>query len=119
MNKKSIKIEGIYNDPARHLDFNIFCNILIDFDDLDIIKMNVKICQIDEDNLVNFDESTFITSDEIIKNTLNIINNLKNNDDLQGEIDTYLQNLINFLFQYIYNEWYITGNITFEIIRLI
>lgn len=119
MNENLIKIEGIYNNPARLEKFNIFCNILLKFNDLNNIKIIVRICQVDEDNLVNFDENTFVTkNDEIIKNTLNIINNLQNNS-LEGEIDTYLQNLINFLFQYIYNEYYIEGNVTFDIIKLV
>ena len=119
MEKNLIKIEGIYNDPARHENFNIFCNILIDFHDFNNIRINVKICQVEEDNLVNFDENNFhMNNDEIIKDTLNIINNLKNNA-LEGEYDHYLQNLINFLFHYIYNEYYIEGCLNFNIIKLI
>ena len=113
-----IKIEGIYNAPARFEKFNIFCNILINFNDFNNIKISVKTRQVDKDDLVYFDENNFImNNDEIIKNTLNIITNLKNNG-LEGEIDAYLQNLTNFLFQYIYNEYYMRGSLIFNIFKL-
>ena len=42
-----------------------------------------------------------------------------NEDNFQGIYDYYLKNLILFIFQYIYNEIYIKGNLTFTNISLI
>ena len=118
MSKNLIKINGVYNNLAGGEEHNIFCTMLVDFSDFNNILINIKNCQV-ENNLINFDEKYYnLKNDEIINNTLNIINNLKNNA-LEGEINIYLQNLINFLFQYIYNEYYIEGNFTFDIITLI
>lgn len=121
MNKNLIKIEGIYMPLEDGEKFNIFCTMEIN---IKSALINIKNCVINQENnnlqnLINFDEKNYILkNDEIINNTLNIINILKNNA-CEGEIDIYLQNLINFLFQYIYNEYYIEGNYTFSDIKLI
>ena len=124
MDKNLIKIEGIYNNLKSGEEFNIFCTMLVDFNDFNNILINIKNCEINQEdnnneNLIKFNEENFnIEHDLIIINTLNNIKILLNNN-FEGEINIYLQNLIKFLFQYIYNEYYIEGNMTFETIKVI
>ena len=125
MDKNLIKIEGIYNNLTSGEKFNIFCTMEIN---IKRALINIKNCEINQEidpinnnNLINFDEKNYnLKNDEIINNTLNIINNLKNNEDnLEGYNETYLNYLAQFIFQYIYNEYYLEGNFTFETIKLI
>lgn len=118
MDKNLIKIEGIYNNLKSGEEFNIFCTMSINIDEY---LINIKNCEINEctKNLINFNEKNYkLNNDLIINNILNTIKILLNND-FEGEIEFYIEDLIKFLFQYIYNEYYIEGNFTFEAIKLI
>lgn len=137
MNKNLIKIEGIYMPLEDGEKFNIFCTTEINFNTCEI---NIKICEInqeDENNQVGFDSFNYFYNNlinfnspkikerfkkynNIIENTLKIINNILEDPDFyEGEISIYLQYLTNFIFQFIYNEIYATGNFTFSNIKLI
>ena len=121
MNENLIKIEGIYNNLTSGEKFNIFCTMVID---LENYQVNIKNCEVDQNdnkNLLNFDEQDYkLINGTIAYNTLNIIKNLKNNENnFQGCYDYELKNLAQFLFQFIYNEIYVCGNLTFANITLI
>ena len=128
MDKNLIKIEGIYNNLTSGEKFNIFCTMTID---LNKNLINIKNCEVDQNdnkNLINFDEENYYLFqdikfkyyDDIIYNNLNLIYNLiYNKDNFQGIYDYYLKNLILFIFQFIYNEIYICGNLTFTNIYLV
>ena len=121
MDKNLIKIEGIYNNLTYGEKFNIFCTMVID---LENYQVNIKNCEVDQNdnkNLLNFDEQDYkLINGTIAYNTLNIIKNLKNNENnFQGCYDYELKNLAQFLFQFIYNEIYVCGNLTFANITLI
>ena len=119
MDKNLIKIEGIYNNLTQGEEFNIFCTMEINIKDA---LINIKSCEINQYNKTNsikFDEIKYkLKNDNNINNTLNIINDLINNEP-QGETRIYLDYLAKFIFQYIFNEYYVWGNITFENINLI
>lgn len=121
MDKNLIKIEGIYMPLEDGEKFNIFCAMEIN---IESALINIKNFEINQENpisnnVLDFDEKNYnMTGDKIINNTLNIINKLKNGS-LNCEIDVYLQSLTNFLFHYIYNEYYIEGTYTFSSIKLI
>lgn len=121
MEKNLIKIEGIYNNLNEGEKFNIFCTMLVDFNDFDNILINIKNCEINQENnnnLINFNEKNYtLDHDLIIYNTLNNIKILLNNA-LEGEYNIYLNYLAQFLFQYFYNEYYIEGNYTFLNIKI-
>lgn len=120
MDKNFIKIEGIYNNLTSGEKFNIFCTMTID---LKNYQINIKNCEVDQNdnkNLINFDEQDYKLINGVAYDTLNIIKNLKNNENnLQGYYDYELKKLAQFLFQFIYNEMYICGNLTFANITLI
>lgn len=121
MDKNLIKIEGIYNNLTSGEKFNIFCTMTIN---LKNYQVNIKNCEVDQNdnkNLINFDVQDYnLIKDTLAYNTLNIIKNLKNNEnDFQGYYDYHLKNLAQFLFQFIYNEIYVCGNLTFANITLI
>jgi hypothetical protein len=121
MDKNLIKIEGVYNNLTAGEKFNIFCTMTIDPKKY---QVNIKNCEVDQNNnknLIQFDEQVCILiKDTLAHNTLNIIKNLKNNENnFQGCYDYELKNLAQFLFQFIYNEIYVRGNLTFTNITLI
>ena len=128
MDKNLIKISGVYNNLAVGEKFNIFCIITID---LNKNLINIKNCEVDQNinnNSINFDEENYKLFediknkyyDDIIYNNANLIHDLiYKEDNFQGIYDYYLKNLILFIFQYIYNEIYIKGNLTFTNISLI
>lgn len=128
MSKNLIKINGVYNNLAEGEKFNIFCTMTID---LNKNLINIKNCEIDQNinkNLINFDEENYYLFqdikfkyyDDIIYNNLNLIHDLIYKEDNFQEIyDYYLKNLILFIFQFIYNEIYICGNLTFTNIYLV
>ena len=128
MSKNLIKINGSYNNLSGSEKFNIFCTMTID---LNKNLINIKNCEIDQNNnknLINFDEENYLLFediknkyyDDIIYNNLNLIQDLiYKEDNFQGIYDYYLKNLILFIFQFIYNEIYIKGNLTFTNISLI
>lgn len=122
MEKNLIKIEGVYNNLNLGEKFNIFSTMLVDFNNLDNILINIKNCEINQENnnlknLINFSEKNYIIEDKNIKKILEIISDL--NEGCEGEISIYLNYLAQFLFQYIYNEYYIEGNYTFLNIKFI
>lgn len=117
---KKLKINGIYNNLTDGENFNIFSEIIINFNDY---KISVKNCEINGD-IIKFNNFNYYISsninlknfnDNIIKNSLNLIKNIIDNGEVyfEGDFNIYLQNLINFIFQYIYNEIYTQGNLTF------
>ena len=121
MNKNLIKIEGVYNNLKDAQEHNIFCTMLVDFSDFNNILINIKNCEITDidefnKNLINFDEQNYKIKDKNIKKILEIIDDLKKGSE--GEFSTYLEYLAQFLFQYIYNEYYIEGNYTFLKIKV-
>ena len=128
MSKNLIKINGSYNNLSEGESHNIFCTMTID---LNKNLINIKNCEINQENnnnLIYFDEEDYYLFqdikfkyyDDIIYNNLNLIYNLiYNEDNFQGIYDYYLKNLILFIFQFIYNEVYICGNLTFTNISLI
>lgn len=131
MSKNLIKIEGIYNNfkVAQEENFNIFCTLLININEG---LINIKNCEINlsEKEQINIEEKEYILFDnkklnyydQIIYNNLILIRDLINDENSQifeGYNINYLDNLINFIFQFIYNEIYIQGNMTFESIKLI
>lgn len=121
MSKNLIKINGSYNNLSGSEKFNIFCTITID---LNNNLINIKNCEVDQNdnkNFIRFDEQDYkLIKGTLAYNTLDIIKNLKNNENnFQGYYDYHLKNLIDFLFQFIYNELYIIGNLTFTNITLV
>lgn len=121
MEKNLIKLEGIYMPLEDGEKFNIFCAMEINIESMLINIKNFEINQENpiSNNVLNFSEKNYNFKDEkIINDTLNIINNLKSGA-LYCDIDVYLQDLINFLFHYIYNEYYSGGTFTFSSIKLI
>ena len=121
MSKNLIKINGSYNNLSGSEKFNIFCTITID---LNNNLINIKNCEVDQNdnkNFIRFDEQDYkLIEGTLAYNMLDIIKNLKNNEnDFQGYYDYHLKNLIDFLFQFIYNELYIIGNLTFTNITLV
>ena len=128
MNKNLIKISGTYNNLADSEKFNIFCTMTID-PNKNLI--NIKNCEVDQTNnknLIKFDEEDYYLFqdikfkyyDNIIYNNINLIHDLiYNENNFQGIYDYYLKNLILFIFQFIYNEVYICGNLTFTNIALV
>lgn len=121
MSKNLIKINGSYNNLSGSEKFNIFCTITID---LNNNLINIKNCEVDQNdnkNFISFDEQDYkLIEGTLAYNMLDIIKNLKNNEnDFQGYYDYHLKNLIDFLFQFIYNELYIIGNLTFTNITLV
>lgn len=137
MNKNLIKIKGIYTPLEDSEKFNIFCEIVINFNTCEINIKNCEVNQEEENNQVNFDSFNYFYNNlinfnspkikerfkkynNILENTLKIINNIIEDPDFyEGEIDVYLEYLTNFIFQFIYNEIYATGNITFSNIKLV
>ena len=121
MSKNLIKINGSYNNLSGSEKFNIFCTITID---LNNNLINIKNCEVDQNdnkNFIRFDEQDYkLIEGTLAYNMLGIIKNLKNNENnFQGYYDYHLKNLIDFLFQFIYNELYIIGNLTFTNITLV
>ena len=121
MSKNLIKIDGSYNNLSSSEKFNIFCTITID---LNNNLINIKNCEVDQNNnknFIRFDEQDYkLIKGTLAYNMLDIIKNLKNNENnFQGYYDYHLKNLIDFLFQFIYNELYIIGNLTFTNITLV
>ena len=121
MSKNLIKINGSYNNLSGSEKFNIFCTITID---LNNNLINIKNCEVDQNNnknFIRFDEQDYkLIEGTLAYNMLDIIKNLKNNENnFQGYYDYHLKNLIDFLFQFIYNELYIIGNLTFTNITLV
>ena len=128
MDKNLIKINGIYNNLTEGEKFNIFCEINID---LNKNLINIKNCETDQNyNLssINFDEKNYKLFediknkyyDDIIYNNSNLIYDLiYNENNFEGYYKYKLKNLIEFIFQFIYNEIYIIGNLTFANISLI
>ena len=128
MNKNLIKINGSYNNLSAGESHNIFCTMTID---LNKNLINIKNCEVDQGNnknLIYFDEEDYYLFqdikfkyyDDIIYNNLNLIHDLiYEENNFQGYYDYHLKNLIDFLFQFIYNELYIGGNLTFTNISLI
>ena len=121
MSKNLIKINGSYNNLSGSEKFNIFCTITID---LNNNLINIKNCEVDQnnnENFIRFDEQDYkLIKGTLAYNMLDIIKNLKNNENnFQGYYDHHLKNLIDFLFQFIYNELYIVGNLTFTNITLV
>lgn len=137
MSKNLIKIEGIYTPLEDSEKFNIFCEIVINFNTCEINIKNCEVNQEEKNNQVNFDSFNYFYNNlinfnspkikerfkkynNILENTLKIINNILEGPDFyEGEIDVYLEYLTNFIFQFIYNEIYTTGNITFSDIKLV
>ena len=121
MSKNLIKINGSYNNLSGSEKFNIFCTITID---LNNNLINIKNCEVDQNdnkNFIRFDEQDYkLIEGTLAYNMLDIIKNLKNNENnFQGYYDYHLKNLIDLLFQFIYNELYIIGNLTFTNITLV
>ena len=121
MSKNLIKINGSYNNLSGSEKFNIFCTITID---LNNNLINIKNCEVDQNNnknFIRFDEQDYkLIEGTLAYNMLDIIKNLKNKENnFQGYYDYHLKNLIDFLFQFIYNELYIIGNLTFTNITLV
>ena len=121
MDKNLIKINGSYNNLSGSEKFNIFCTITID---LNNNLINIKNCEVDQNdnkNFIRFDEQDYkLIKGTLAYNMLDIIKNLKNNENnFQGYYDYHLKNLIDLLFQFIYNELYIIGNLTFTNITLV
>ena len=121
MSKNLIKIDGSYNNLSSSEKFNIFCTITID---LNNNLINIKNCEVDQNNnknFIRFDEQDYkLIKGTLAYNMLDIIKNLKNNENnFQGYYEYHLKNLIDFLFQFIYNELYIIGNLTFTNITLV
>lgn len=115
---KNLKINGIYNNLTDGENFNIFSEVIINFNDC---KISIKNCEINGDIIkfnnfnYNYNYNLKNIDNNIIKNSLNLIKNIIDNGEsyYEGDFNIYLQNLINFIFQYIYNEIYIQGNLTF------
>lgn len=116
MDKNLIKFSGIYNDPARCEENNYFCEISINLKEEQIF---IKECAL-RDNIPEFiNEVHKYSKDIIIKNTLNIIKNIQDEEQFfEGEKSVYLNNLAHFLFKYIYCEIYDAGNLDFEIVKI-
>ena len=127
MSKNLIKINGSYNNLSEGEKFNIFCTMTIDPNNN---LINIKNCEVDQNNknFIKFDEEDYYLFqdikfkyyDDIIYNNINLIHDLiYNENNFQGTYDYYLKNLILFIFQFIYNEVYICGNLTFTNIALV
>lgn len=128
MGKNLIKINGVYNNLADSENFNIFCTMTID---LNKNLINIKNCEVDQSNnknLLNFKEEDIYLFqdinlkyyDDIIYNNINLIYDIIYTDNnFEGSYDYFLKNLIEFIFQFIYNELYVAGNLTFTNISLV
>ena len=128
MGKNLIKINGVYNNLADSENFNIFCTMTID---LNKNLINIKNCEVDQSNnknLLNFKEEDIYLFqdinlkyyDDIIYNNINLIYDIIYTDNnFEGYYDYFLKNLIEFIFQFIYNELYVAGNLTFTNISLV
>lgn len=128
MDKNLIKINGTYNKINQGEEFNIFCTMIID---LKNYKINIKNCEVDIKNDLKFDDWTYNilekSENKVVEDinltlkksleTIKII--LEKTSYYEGDEDFYLQNLANFIFQYIYNEIYIQGTMSFQEIKLI
>lgn len=119
MYKNLIKFSGIYNDPARGEENNIYCNILINFSNFNNIIINIKECEI-KNNVTIFNEDTCVlNNDEIILNTLKNIKKIFEENEFEGEKPVYLNYLAHFIFKYIYCELYCEGNLDFDIVKMV